>query len=76
MRRPWANSEGLLTLLHCSSEKSNLETSLILLQSDGVSLIYKDEKGNIATESSLKWIQMEVFKTNVCSISTMNKKIF
>ena len=64
MRRPWTNSEGHLTPLHCSSEKSNLETSLILLQS-GVSLIDKDEKGNIAMESSLKWIQMEVFKTIV-----------
>ena len=46
MRRPWANSEGELTPLHFSSEKSNLETLLILLQS-GVPLIDIDEKGNI-----------------------------
>ena len=64
MRRPWTNSEGRLTPLPCSSKKSNLETSLILLQS-GVSLIDKDEKGNIAMESSLKCNRMEVFKTNV-----------
>ena len=64
MRRPWTNSEDHLTPLHFSSEKSNLETSSILLQS-GVFLIDKDEKGNIAMESSLKWNRMEVFKTIV-----------
>ena len=54
MRRSWAYSEGRLTPLHFSSEKGNLDSSLILLQS-GVSLIDKDEKGNIAMELSLKW---------------------
>ena len=58
------NSEGCLTPLHFSSGKSNLEMSLILLQS-GISLIDKDGKGNIAMELSLKWNQMEVFKTIV-----------
>ena len=52
MRRPWTDSEGHLTPLHCSSEKNYIETSFILLQSDGVSLIYEDEKGNIAMELS------------------------
>ena len=61
--RPWANSEGLLTPLHCSSEKSNLETSLILLQSVGVFLIEKDGEGNVAMELSLKWNGMEVLQT-------------
>ena len=74
MRRQWTNSEGRLTPLHCSSEKSNLKTSLILLQS-GVSLIDKDEKGNIAMESSLKWNRTEVFKT-IVAFQKMNKKIF
>ena len=74
MRRPWTNSEGRLTPLHCSSEKSILEMSLILLQS-GISLIDKDGKGNIAMELSLKWNQMEVFKT-IVAFQKMNKKIF
>ena len=76
MRRPWANSEGLLTLLHCSSEKSNLETSLILLQSDGISLIYKDEKRNIAMELHIIKMESNGGLQNNCSISTMNKKSF
>ena len=64
MRRSWAYSEGRLTPLHFSSEKGNLDSSLILLQS-GVSLIDKDEKGNIAMELSLKSNAMEVLKTIV-----------
>ena len=62
MRRSSANSEGHLTPLHFSSEKSNLETSSILLQS-GVFLIEKDGKGNVAMEISLKRNGMEVLLT-------------
>ena len=56
------NSKVVSPLCIVLLKKNNLEMSLILLQS-GVSLIDKDEKGNIAMELSLKWNRMEVFKT-------------